>query len=364
MKKFILLVSILALMLGLFAEEVIIGTGTATQRFPLGSYYGYERSAALYTAAEIGAQNTRISAVSWYSSIATTAEVPTKIYMKTTGDNTLTTDTWDNMIAGAIMLYDQPFTGLADGGWNLFTLDNTFDVDQGDNLVILVERNYGGSGAGTAGGSSAGGGIHSTPLADTHLSWNADQNPPTGNGSTRADRPNVTISYTPYAIDSPPLPAIASSPADAAIGVTTFTTLNWNSGGGGPTGYKLNLGTNNPPSNIENNLDMQAATSYTPDPILGYNTTYYWQIIPYNAFGDATNCPIWSFTTHADPTINELPYVQNWDTVFVPDLPFDWSKIVNSTNTGALVATYASSPNSPPNSVRFYNPSDADAQLY
>ena len=60
MKKFILILSILALMLGLFATEVVIGTGTATQRFPLGSFYGHERSAALYTAAEIGAQNTRI----------------------------------------------------------------------------------------------------------------------------------------------------------------------------------------------------------------------------------------------------------------------------------------------------------------
>ncbi|MDD3103723.1 MAG: choice-of-anchor D domain-containing protein, partial [Candidatus Cloacimonetes bacterium] len=65
-----------------------------------------------------------------------------------------------------------------------------------------------------------------------------------------------------------------------------------------------------------------------------------------------------------DATITTLPYMQNWDSVTVPNIPVGWSKIVNSTNTGALVATYASSPNSPPNSVRFYNPSDADAQLY
>ena len=54
MKRLILLIIILALALGLFAEEAIIGTGYETQRFPLGSYYGYERSAALYKADEIG----------------------------------------------------------------------------------------------------------------------------------------------------------------------------------------------------------------------------------------------------------------------------------------------------------------------
>ncbi|MCB5252350.1 MAG: carboxypeptidase regulatory-like domain-containing protein, partial [Candidatus Cloacimonetes bacterium] len=65
-----------------------------------------------------------------------------------------------------------------------------------------------------------------------------------------------------------------------------------------------------------------------------------------------------------DATIYSLPLMEDWDTVTVPDLPLGWSKIVNSTSTSAIVATYASSPNSAPNSVRFYNPSDANAELY
>ena len=89
MKRLILLISILALFLGLFAENMVIGQGTAPQRYPLGSYFGYERSAALYTAAEIGlemtsSQNIKIDQVGWLPTATTTAAVDTKIYLKTT----------------------------------------------------------------------------------------------------------------------------------------------------------------------------------------------------------------------------------------------------------------------------------------
>ncbi|MCB5260569.1 MAG: choice-of-anchor D domain-containing protein, partial [Candidatus Cloacimonetes bacterium] len=312
-------------------QIVDIGTGTATQRFPLGSYYGYERSAALYTAAELGSQNTRISAISWYSSIATTAAVPTKIYLKTTGASTLTADTWDNMISGAVLLYDQSQTGLAAGDWNLFPLNGTFDVDQGDNLVILVERNFGGGGASTAGGSSAGGGIYSTPIPGGHLTWNADNNPPTTNGSVAANRPNVRFAYSTYTIDTPPNPAIVGSPTNAAMDVALHATLNWNSGGGGPTGYKLFLGTNNPPTNIQNNTDLGDVFTYEPTG-LAYGTTYYWKIVPYNAVGAATNCPVWSFSTMADPTVASFPWTEGFeeDWIGTPEAPFGWSQITVS----------------------------------
>ncbi|MCB5251655.1 MAG: choice-of-anchor J domain-containing protein, partial [Candidatus Cloacimonetes bacterium] len=330
-------------------QIVDIGTGTATQRFPLGSYFGYERSAALYTAAELGAQNSRIFAISWYSSIATTAAVPTKIYLKTIGASTLTTDTWDNMIAGAVLLYDQTQTGLAAGDWNLYALNSSFDVGQGDNLLILVERNFGGNGAGTPGGSSAGGGIYSSPVPGSHLTWNADNNAPTGTGSTAANRPNVRLAYSTYAIDTPPNPAIVGSPADAAIDVTIDATLNWNSGGGGPTGYKLYFGTNNPPTNIVNNSDLGDVFTYEPNS-LAYATNYYWQIVPYNAIGDAIGCPVWSFSTMADPTIASFPHTQNFDAVTVPALPFGWSSINVDSDT-AQWASYASNPYSAPNCV-------------
>ncbi len=53
----------------------------------------------------------------------------------------------------------------------------------------------------------------------------------------------------------------------------------------------------------------QSKTTTVYDPVndLTYSTTYYWKIIPYNQFGDAINCPVWSFTVLADPTVTTYP---------------------------------------------------------
>jgi hypothetical protein len=163
----------------------------------------------------------------------------------------------------------------------------------------------------------------------------------------------------------PPNPATVVRPLDGAILVPPATTLLWQSGGGLPTGYKLFFGTDNPPTNIANNQDLGMVTSYDPTPDMNLDTTYYWKVVPYNGFGDATGCPVWSFTTHGDPEIDALPYTQNWDLVTPPGLPFDWTSIVQSTSTSAFVGTYASTTyaHSQPNTSRLYNPSDASATL-
>ena len=198
MKRLILLIIILALALGLFAEEAIIGTGYETQRFPLGSYYGYERSAALYKADEIGAGSISISKLAWYATINTTASVPTKIYLKRTSASTLTASTWANMISGASLRYNQTKTGTGANGWNVYHLDSPFDLGMGENLIVMVETNYGGSGSDSAaGGGSGGGGIHSSFEYDTHLTWWGDNSAPTGNNNnTPGLRPNVKLYYT------------------------------------------------------------------------------------------------------------------------------------------------------------------------
>jgi parallel beta-helix repeat protein len=102
-----------------------------------------------------------------------------------------------------------------------------------------------------------------------------------------------------------PDPVALISPSDAAIVVQPSATLNWAPGstGGTPTGYLLYFGTNNPPTNIVNGMDLGNLTTYDPDPDMAFLTQYYWKIVPYNATGSANAalCPIWSFTTHAAP---------------------------------------------------------------
>jgi hypothetical protein len=75
---------------------------------------------------------------------------------------------------------------------------------------------------------------------------------------------------------------------------------------------------------------------------------------------------VWSFTTHPAPIVTELPYMQNFDiSVIPPELPYDWTSIVQSTGTSAYVDTYASTTyaHSQPNCARLYNASDGSASL-
>ena len=110
---------------------------------------------------------------------------------------------------------------------------------------------------------------------------------------------NIRIAQLPFAAHTP-------SPAHLSTRVMTNTQLTWQSGGGSPTGYKLYLGTSNPPAYL---ADVGNNLSYSPS--LASNTTYYWSVVPYGPGGDAVNCPVWSFSTIA---ANDLQATQLWGT--------------------------------------------------
>lgn len=114
------------------------------------------------------------------------------------------------------------------------------------------------------------------------------------------------VTGLPFApVDTPPACATIVSPADGATNVSALASLNWASGGGAPTGYKLSFDTVNPPGNQQ---DLGNVTTYDPPGSLAFSTTYYWQVIPYNDNGDASGCAVWSFTTEPDPTVVTFPY--------------------------------------------------------
>ena len=78
-------------------------------------------------------------------------------------------------------------------------------------------------------------------------------------------------------------------------------TLNWSSVTCA-TGYRLSLGTTNPPSNLINGLLVGNVQSYSLG-VLNPNTTYYWQVIPENNNGPAACSSVWSFTTGSNCVI-------------------------------------------------------------
>ncbi|HNQ44433.1 MAG TPA: choice-of-anchor J domain-containing protein, partial [Candidatus Cloacimonadota bacterium] len=62
--------------------------------------------------------------------------------------------------------------------------------------------------------------------------------------------------------------------------------------------------------------------------------------------------------TGLDTTVYTLPYQQNFDDVTIPALPMDWSSIYQATVTTGYVKTVTTSPQSTPNCVAMYNPTD------
>ena len=159
-----------------------------------------------------------------------------------------------------------------------------------------------------------------------------------------------------------PSPALLVAPANNSIDRPNTQMLSWTAGeGSAPTSYKMYFGTSNPPTTM---TDLGLVTSWVPSPTINFNTQYYWKVVPYNAEGDAVNCPVWTFTTMEDPTITTFPHTQNFDTTTPPNLPFGWMSIMETTATAAYVdLTTFGTPNSLPNQLRLANSADANALL-
>ncbi|MFA5509318.1 MAG: choice-of-anchor J domain-containing protein [Candidatus Cloacimonadaceae bacterium] len=300
MKKILLFALALALTLGIYAD-VVIGTGTSNQRQPFGSYYGYERSASLYTAGEINATGT-ITHLEWYVDYTDDTTIPTKIYLTTTPNTTMTSTAWNTMVSGLTPVFDGNLQ-FNTGGWHQIDIaDFPYNHQTSGNLLVICETNYGGGGSGYS--------THpkfryttNSGLSGRHQSWNVDTNPPTSQtGTISSTRPNITL--VGITDTNPPSSASVVSPADQGINIAITTSLSWSAGGGVPTGYDVYFGQTLPSAgNPTVSHTAQTTTTWSPG-TLAYETTYYWKIVPHNAFGDAgyANCPTWSFTTGEDPT--------------------------------------------------------------
>jgi M6 family metalloprotease-like protein len=172
--------------------DVQVGTGTSTQGYPINCYYGYERSASIYTAAEI-AKVGSISKLAWYPTLTTTYNVPIKIYVKHTTASTITATTWASSITGATLVYSGTMAGTTANAWKVFSLTTAFNFTGGtNNLMVLVETNYTGTGA----GSSTGAAVRYTSATSKHMYIRADNTAPTGNGTVTSYRPNILITIT------------------------------------------------------------------------------------------------------------------------------------------------------------------------
>lgn len=107
----------------------------------------------------------------------------------------------------------------------------------------------------------------------------------------------------PFAFNTTVIPGCATNPtpANGAINVPVGNvTFAWTAPTTGDPAVSYNLYYGLTPGNanmfIANYTTTTAAITLT-----GYNTTFYWKIVPVNAGGSNTSCTEWSFTTMAPP---------------------------------------------------------------
>lgn len=116
--------------------EIIIGSGTSTQSYPIDRYYTYSGHEAIYLASEIGIPGS-IKSIGFYK--ASGADVNTieavTVYMKNTTATSLATGNYST--TGYTQVYSGTWPNTATSGWMEVDLSNQFVYD-GTNLSILT----------------------------------------------------------------------------------------------------------------------------------------------------------------------------------------------------------------------------------
>ncbi|MCX6232876.1 MAG: GEVED domain-containing protein [Bacteroidetes bacterium] len=186
-----------------------IGTAANTQAYPFSTNWGFTRSASIYKSSEIGGYGI-INQLQWYVSNASNLNIPVRIYLVQTANSIMTADTWAHLINNATLVYDasQQFNTV---GWQSIQLSTTFDYTA-DNLMVLCEANYSGTGAVPAPRFN-----YSSSALGSHQYFTADNIPPAGNGYLSTFRPNIKISGIIPGCFSQRIPVIVTVGAQPAI---------------------------------------------------------------------------------------------------------------------------------------------------
>lgn len=273
-RPFKVLIALLCMVIGLSiqAQTITIGTGTLTQKYPLGVNYGFERSAAIYTAAEIGTAGSILS-LGWNSTAAVNLGRPVKIYIKPVGTTTaMTSQTWGALTTGATLVFSGT-TGLIPAAWYTIPLQLPFTYNGVDNLMILVETNYGGSG--TSSGASK---LTYSTVTGGHMYIQTYTNPPTTQtGTVTNSRPNIQMTFgtPPACLGMPPGGTLSTGTVTA-----TNAVINWTAYVPAPAqGYDVFYNTTNVPpvaGSTPNLTVPPGAPTATIGPLNPQTTYYVW----------------------------------------------------------------------------------------
>ncbi|MBN2830034.1 MAG: choice-of-anchor D domain-containing protein, partial [Candidatus Cloacimonetes bacterium] len=265
------------------------------QSLPIEPYYGYSYSQSIYLQSEINIISGQIENISYhYNNYANLNSCNSWVIYLAETQKTSFESTLDWIpITQFIEVYNGPLPTIQSDGWIEFDLTTSFAYNNVDNLVIAVEENQGGY---TSTGNED---FYCSAVAENRsiYYYNDSINPnpiaPPTASAILSVIPNVRLLFEDYV--SVPNVSSLLNPLSTSVGVRVTDELNW-SQATGAEGYYLSLGTDTPPTNVLDMIDLGNVTSYQYNNLMN-STNYFWQITPYNANGNAVNCPIWEFTT-------------------------------------------------------------------
>jgi Secretion system C-terminal sorting domain/Fibronectin type III domain/CARDB len=280
--------------------QVVVPAGNPAafvSRYPFGTYFGFERSAMIYTAAEIGSSGT-ITQVGFYvSSVNTPGAVPAKIYLKTVSNSTFAAAT--TVAAeetGATLVYDAtiPAASFVANTWVNVPLTTPFAYNGTSNLEVIVETNATGAGNEPATGKRF-------RLAEMSVNrtqfWSEDTSAPTTTGTLATARPNIQLTgltaSSCAAATAPTISAITNTSAQLA-----FTP------GTGATSYTV---TYYPTATPASSTTVTPAPTASPVTLSGLTsgTTYTVNVVANCAAGATSQLTTVNFATTAPTTAND-----------------------------------------------------------
>ncbi len=311
----------------------VIGDQGSSQASPFNVVYGYHRSLGLYTPAQMG-QLGSITSLGWNVHTPKSTPVPYKIYAMFTTQTALEKMTWAEVTTGATLLKEG--TAIFDtAGWHTISLDTPFNY-AGGNLLIGVEVNYGGNGAGSGNYPTF---YYTNSTPNSYQYWRKDGSAPTDSGILATYLPDLLMQFSPL----PAEPVLSLSPAAWDFGnrpINTvsskmITIMNTGSASLNLTGFStvypgafsvseapafpLTLATGETAS-FRINFGSDTAMEYTETFTLNHTE------------GSAS---ITVSGSCYDPTIVSFPYLQNFDGEWTgtPAAPTDW-QVINANNDG------------------------------
>jgi len=164
-------------------------------RKPLGTYFGYERTAFIYRQSELGAYGQINSIAVYCDSIHTPGNVPLNLYVKETPDSAfVTSSTVVTEISGATLVYSGtlPSTSFVKNQWVTINFTSPFTHATSKPVEFIFETNATGTGNEGVNGKFFSH-CSSTTSFYTCQYWTADNTPPTTSGTVTYYKPVVQI---------------------------------------------------------------------------------------------------------------------------------------------------------------------------